>query len=362
MAVNCASTIEAGKKFSSSQEQASRRRIFDITVGIPAYSRPSELQELIESIYLQTVLPAEITICEDNSADRPLIRPIVDQWRARFAKEGCTINYHENETNLGYDGNLRKVIGMSRSRWVMLMGNDDVLLKRGIETAESFLLTHDDVTMVSRSFLRFDNDIEKPVGVSRIASMDTVFRADNSSSKMVFRSCGFVGGLIVSRNWAADIATDWYDGTLYYQIYLACVSFCEKGIGYIVEPIIGGRRGAPPLFGAAESEKGSHIPGSYTPKGRAKMWASVLTIARDVGEKRGVDLRSEIKRELEVRQSFHVFEMTAGSGRKRLEELRDELRDLDLYSHPVPRTLFLLNWVLGSKARPLYALARKLMQ
>jgi hypothetical protein len=178
----------------------------------------------------------------------------------------------------------------------------------------------------------------------------------------VFRSCGFVGGLIVSREWAARIATSRYDGTLYYQIYLACVSFCEEGIGYISEPTIGGRRGNPPLFGAAESEKGTHVPGSYTPKGRAKMWASVLTIAGDVGEQYGIDLRSDIKRELEVRQSFHVFEMTAGSGRRRLEELRDELKKLDLYSHAVPRTLFLVDWILGSGAKPLYALARKLMQ
>ncbi len=342
--------------------ESSSRRTFGISVGIPAYSRCCELQELLESIFNQTVLPAEITICEDNSAERVSIRSIVEKWRERFIAESCVVNYQENERNLGYDENLRKVIAVSRSPWVMLLGNDDLLLERCVETAERFLLANEKVTVVSRSFVRFYKDIKKPIGVSSISSKDTVFTSDNSSPKMIFRSCGFVGGLIVAREWAAKIATDRYDGTLYYQIYLASVCFCESGIGYIAEPIVGGRGGNPPLFGSAKMEKEIHVPGSYTPKGRAKMWASVLKIADDVGGRYGIDLCASIKTELEVRQSFHVFEMMAGSDRSKLSELRDELKKLNLFAHPFPRTLFLIDWVLGAKAKPFYALARKLMQ
>ena len=342
--------------------KSGHRRLFGISVGIPAYSRCRELQELLESIDSQTVLPTEITICEDHSIERLTIRSIVEQWRERFAKSGCRINYHENEVNLGYDGNLRKVIAVSHSPWVMLLGNDDLLLENCVETVEHFLSTHQDATMVSRSFLRFDKDIKKPIGVSRIASRDEVFTARNNSSNMIFRSCGFVGGLIVSREWASRIATARYDGTLYYQIYLGSVSFCEAGIGYIAEPIIGGRACNPPLFGSAEVEREIHVPGSYTPKGRAKMWAAVLAIVDDIGAQYGLDLHSGIKRELEVRQSFHVFEMAAGSDRRKLSELRDELKRLGLFSHVYPRAFFLVDWVLGSRAKTFYALARKLMQ
>src|SRR5258708_6485618 len=123
------------KRMAVGQIRQECRTTAEISVGIPAYSRCAELVELLQSIYAQTVLPAEITICEDKSPNRDGIRAIVEAWRERFAVESCEVSYHENERNLGYDGNLRKVIGVSHSAWVMLMGNDDLLVPKSIETA-----------------------------------------------------------------------------------------------------------------------------------------------------------------------------------------------------------------------------------
>jgi abequosyltransferase len=331
-----------------------------ICVGIPAYNRCAEMNELLQSIYEQTVLPAEITICEDHSPQRAEIRSLVDCWRSRFLSESCHLNYHENETNLGYDGNVRKVIEVSRSPWVMLMGNDDLLLPECIETAQSFIDAHPGVPMISRSFVMFEHDVASLYATSRLSQSDQVFRAGEASSGMIFRVCGFVGGLIVNQRWAQELATDRYDGSLYYQIYLGAIAFCEGGIGYINQPIVASRFGNPPLFGSADSEKGTHVPGSYTPRGRARMWESVLRIVDDVGSRFSIDLLSGIKMELEVRQSFRIFEMMAGAGRQRLSELRREFIRLDLFGHPVPWTLYAIDMVLGSRANILFRLARKL--
>jgi glycosyltransferase involved in cell wall biosynthesis len=335
---------------------------FEISVGIPAYSRPLELAELLRSIYDQSVLPAEVVICEDESPERLAIRSIVHEWRERFARVGCPVRYRENECNLGYDGNLRAVVGASNSPWVMVIGNDDLLLEGCIGTIERFIRSNSRLRMISRSFVRFKNNIHRPIGVSRVSSVDSVFSAVNSSAKMIFRTCGFVGGLTVDRDWASALSTDRYDGTLYYQIYLASVAFCEGGIGYISRPIVGGRGGNPPLFGSAAAEQDVHVPGSYTPKGRARMWASVLQIAKDVGQRYRVNLSDEIRHELEVRQSFHVFEMMAGADKQKLSELRGELKRLGLFNHPVPRTLYLLDLLLGSNAAMFYSLARRVLQ
>lgn len=338
------------------------RDTFGISLAIPAYGRASELCELLQSIYAQTVLPAEITICEDKSSDRDEIRAIVSDWKDRFAAESCRIVYLENELNLGYDGNLRKVINVSSEPWVMLMGNDDILLPECVETAARYIAANPQIRMISRSFLMFHNDVNKPKGVSQLSSEDQVFNSRNSSPKMMLRTCGFVGGLIVDRNWASAAATNRYDGSLYYQIYLAAIAFCQDGIGYISKTIVGSRVGNPPLFGSAVSEKDAHVPGSYTPKGRAKMWASVVQIARDVGEQTGVNLHEGVRNELKVRQSFHIFEMMAGAGRQRLSELRSELEALGLFGHPVPYTLYLINLLLGSRAKLFYQTVRKLRQ
>lgn len=342
-------------------EEVKRERSvpFEISIGIPAYNRSSELVDLLQSIYAQSVLPTEITICEDRSPERAGIRAVVDAWRDRFAVESCQINYHENERNLGYDGNVREVISVSRSPWVMLMGNDDLLMPGCIEAAASFIAAHPEVPMISRTFVMFKGSLQMALGTSCFSSEDLIYSPANSSPAMVFRTAGFVGGLIVRRDWATTLATDKYDGTLYYQIYLGAVAFCQQGIGYIGKPIVGSRVGNPPLFGAAASEKGLHVPGSYTPKGRAEMWASVLRIADDVGREFGVDLRSALKTELEVRQSFHIFEMMAGAGRPKLAELRLEFKKLGLFSHPLPRTLFLIDFLLGSRAGLFYRTVRR---
>jgi len=339
-----------------------RREICQISIGIPAYSRCSELRELLQSIYQQTVLPAEITICEDMSPERSQIRMIVEYWREKFNAFSCRINYRENERNLGYDANLRRVISVSSEPSVMLMGNDDILLPGCIEKAAHFIQQNPKIQMISRSFMIFQSDSKRIEGISQFSPNDQVLNFKNSSSKLMFRACGFVGGLIVQRGWAESLATSRYDGSLYYQVYLAANAFCEGGIGYISKTIVGSRAGNPPLFGSATQEKDVHVPGSYTPKGRAKMWASVLQIAKDVGDQAGVDLYKGVRYELEVRQSFHIFEMMAGAGRQKLVALRDELKALDLFSHPVPRTLYVIDLILGSRAKVVFRAIRKVHQ
>ncbi|WP_220464916.1 glycosyltransferase [Granulicella sp. 5B5] len=338
------------------------RKTADISVGVPAYSRPGELEELLRSIYAQTVLPGEITICEDKSPEREQIRAVVERWRKRFTADGCVINYIENEKNLGFDGNLRRVIGDSHCRWVMLMGNDDAMLPHCIETSAKYLSENSSMAMVSRSFVRFDESADKFLGVSRLSNQNQVYRVGDSQPRMIFRTTGFIAGLIIDRHWAERLATERYDGTLYYQIYLAAEAFCEQGIGYIAEPIVAGRSGNAPLFGASASEGEVHIPGSYSPKGRAKMWASVLRIARDVGAQFHVDLETDIKHDLEVKQSFHIFEMYVGSDRAILKEMRDELAALGLFDHPLPRFLYALNYTLGRRAGFFYYGMRKVLQ
>lgn len=330
-----------------------------ICVAIPAYNRPAELDALLASIMAQEAMPAEVLICEDASPQREAIREVAQSWLSAFATKGCNLRLIENQENLGYDGNIRNIIEMASQPWVMLMGDDDLLLPDCIARAYAFVEHHPNVPVTSRSFVMFRNEDLSILGVSQYPPGDHVYTRSNSSPAMLFRTCGFVGGLIIRRDWAVSRATDRYDGTLYYQIYLSACAFCEEGIGYIGHTIVGSRAGNPPQFGAAAKEKGIHIPGSYTPKGRAKMWASVLRIAREVGDHYHVDLYPAIRSELMVQQSFHIFEMTVGAQRSDLQELKIEFTRLGLMDHPLPQALYWINLLAGRHAKHFYALIRK---
>jgi len=333
---------------------------FDVSVAIPAYSRSIELVELLQSIYDQSVLPAEVVICEDMSPQRDAIRSIAAAWREPFAAQGCALNYHENERNLGYDGNVRRIIQAAKSTWVLLIGNDDLLLPGCIEAVAAYTAAYPEHRMISRSFLMFKGSLKHELGFSQLSPEDHLFTTQNSESGIIMRAFGFVGGIVLHKEWADAIATDRYDGSLYYQIYLGAVAYCEVGIGYISRLIVGSRAGNPPLFGSASSEKGVHVPGAYTPKGRSKMWADLIRICDDVGNQYGLLLAAEIKKELEVRQSFHIFEMMAGSSPRLMRELKHEFLKLDLFGHPLPRALYMVNVTLRGYSPIFYKGVRKL--
>jgi glycosyltransferase involved in cell wall biosynthesis len=331
------------------------------SIAIPAYGRPNEYDELLQSILDMNFLPDEIIICEDFSKEREAIKEITNKYRFYFQEKKIIVSYIENEVNLGYDANIRKLITEATYKWVILIGNDDLFLKNGLTEIDSFCKKNTDIAMISRPFVRFKDDINEPIGVSRMFPKETIVDT-NVSSKFIFRICGFVGGLVVNKNWAVKFATNKYDGTLYYQIYLGAHAYCTNGIGYLANPSVGGRTGNPPLFGESAKDGNLHIPGAYSAIARATMWKGVLDIGQDVGAKYNINLVEGLKHELEVRQSFHVFEMNVGVSKKELNELKKELQKLNLFNHYLPKALYYLNRVFGKYAYYFYYLTRKIVQ
>jgi glycosyltransferase involved in cell wall biosynthesis len=333
-----------------------------VTLSIPAYARPKEFEQLLSSIADAHALPDELMICEDCSPDRDVLRHIVEGYRAELEQRGCLVRFVENDINLGYDGNVRKAIEEASSDWVMLIGNDDVVLPNWLSVVRRYLLHNPGIKMVSRAFERFDRDPSQPVGISRLSGSDCVFSCTHTRSRMLFRAVAFFGGLVVNRDWATKLHSVTYDGTLYYQVYLAAHAFCQGGIGYMSTPTVGARAGNPPLFGAAEAEKKVFQVGRYSPKARAYMWSSVMRICDDVGKVEGVNLLSDIQKDLMSRMSFHVFEMMANAPSEMIDELCLELRKIGLYPHPVPFTLRWVIRLLGPRSRYFFQLVRKVMQ
>lgn len=331
------------------------------SIAIPAYGRPNEFEELLGSIYEMDMMPDEVIICEDFSRERDEIRFIAEKYLTIFKSKNVTLSYIENQQNLGYDANIRKLIDLASGKWVILIGNDDLFLRNGLTEIDAFCKRNESIAMISRPFIRFEKDINKPLGISRILQNETIIDKKDSA-KLIFRMCGFVGGLVINKEWAKNLATDKYDGTLFYQIYLAAHAFCTTGIGYLANPSVGGRAGNPPLFGNSEKHGNVHVPGSYSAKGRALMWKGVLDIGKDVGDHYNIKLHEELQRELMVRQSFHVFEMNVGVTKQTLKELRSELRELNLFDHWIPKTLYFLNNNFGKNAYYVYYLTRKIMQ
>lgn len=94
-----------------------------LSICIPSYNRPQELRRLLDSVdSAQYADEIEIVIQEDHAPLRDEVRKQVEQYQAHARFQ---VVYHENETNCGYDKNLRTVAERARGSmsfiWEMMM-------------------------------------------------------------------------------------------------------------------------------------------------------------------------------------------------------------------------------------------------
>ena len=146
----------------------------DVSVVVPAYNRPEELRELLNSVLSQSMSPLEVVIVEDCSPERNLLRQVCSDFKLLFDAKSINLRLIENDVNLGFDRNLRKCLGSPDGKWALLLGNDDLLLPNAVEEVVRYL-SENDVSVASRSFIRFDKDVKMPLGVSSISDVDMVF-------------------------------------------------------------------------------------------------------------------------------------------------------------------------------------------
>lgn len=331
-----------------------------ISVCIPNYKRADDLNRCLQSIYEQELLPDEIFVHDDCSPNYEEIDKVVNHFQSLFAPQGINFHFARSTENRGYDSSLRYLINESESDYVLLIGNDDILLKNCIKTYNE-IIENNKYNMYSRNFLRFSSVPSNIVGVSKFCKQDTLFSIKNADPKMAFRLCAFFGGLVFNREWAKSLDTSKWDGTLYYQYYLALHAFNESGIFCVSEPIISALADGIPLF--ADSDKtGVHISGKYSPKARAQMWANILDITKDFDYINNSKFLISIRSELKSRMSFHIMEMFSTAKHSTLVELSKELRALGVFWSPISVGLWTVNYCFGSNSRHLYIYLRKLIQ
>jgi glycosyltransferase involved in cell wall biosynthesis len=330
-----------------------------ISVAIPNYKRLSELSFCLDSILSQKVLPYEIVIHDDASPNQVDISNAISIYIRKFSEIGVQVNFIPSAQNIGYDKSLRRLLFESLSDYVLFIGNDDYLMPECISEYQSAIATHHPL-MISRNFNKFHGDPPEVYGVSRFTEELKLFSSPLQAN-LSFRLCAYFGGLVFDRRWALTLDTDKWDGTLYYQYYLALNAYSSRGILCIPIPTVAARSDGRPLFG--ETDKSNvHIIGRYSVSAREKMWSDILRITRDHDVRCATNYYPKIVQELKVRMAFHVMEMFSSSSKSELIDLWKSLSRLGLLWHPVPISMWMLNYVMGLNACYFYVFIRKLFQ
>ena len=256
-----------------------------ITVCIPAYNRANFLPELLDSIFNQQFSDFNVLICEDHSPERPLIKKIAHEYAERYPGQ---LEYKENKSNLGYDGNIRELIACSSGEYCLFMGNDDVMCEGALSQISSIIERVPNSGVIVRSYATFEEDPLVHEQVFRYFAEELVVQGGIQAVSLGFRRSVVIPGMVFHRDSAFALSSDEFDGTLLYQLYLSGMMLTKRSAIFTPEIIALRRNGTPPDFGNSEAEKGKFVPQDQTSESSIHFMEGMLAIARYV------ELKSQI--------------------------------------------------------------------
>jgi glycosyltransferase involved in cell wall biosynthesis len=273
------------------------------SVCIPAYNRAALLPQLLESVLTQSFADFEVVINEDGSPERQLIREVVAQYSSLYPNK---IRYFENEKNLGYDANLRSLVERSRGEYCLFMGNDDLLCPGALQTIADSISRHPKIGVFLRSFAAFEGTPQNIVQVFKYFDRELFFPAGAKTISTFYKRSVVIPGVTFHREAALKFATDKFDGSLLYQIYLIANILVEWNGVFSPEIVAWYRNGGTPDFGNSAAEKGTFVPQTRTPESSVSFMRGMLDIARYVEDTRHVEIYRSILKDLS-NYSFPLF-------------------------------------------------------
>lgn len=234
---------------------------FILTIAVPSFNRPGQLKRLLDSIDCDPT-GIEVLVSEDHAPRRDECRHVVRDFASNSPYE---VRYSENDTNLGFDGNIRQLVGLARGRWIMFIGDDDAFIPNQIEEFRTFLGTLEDEKYVLRSY-RVTHESGRTEEFQYLPDSRRIAPGEKSVAWLFKRSVT-ISGFTIDRQAALHYSTEALDGTLLYQVYLmamVCIDspsrYCRMPVAEITQTY----RGDAHMFGSSLAESSRFTPGSVT--------------------------------------------------------------------------------------------------
>ena len=253
-----------------------------LTVAIPAYNRPEDLAALLETILSQDYANFDVLVVEDRSPRQAEIRAVVE--RAMDMRRDLRIRYHSNERNLGFDGNVRRVLELSEGEFTLYMGDDDLMRPRALARVGSAIEKNPNLGVILRAYEEVDYATGKQTEVFRYFPNDRRFPAAAPTMRTFFRRCVSIAGFTIHTASARGLATSRFDGTLLYQLYLG-TRVVQKRDGYYIADVLTAMRKdnrQRHFFGSSDSEKELFAPGQLTPEQSVQFMRGMVEMARAI--------------------------------------------------------------------------------
>lgn len=129
-----------------------------ISIAMATYNGEKYLQQQLDSIAAQTVLPDELVVCDDCSTDKTI--EILENFKN---KVNFDVRILQNQTNSGYVKNFARVIPEAKGDFVFMCDQDDFWFPNKIETVLKTFDENPDAQLVAHNAMCTNSDLE-PLG------------------------------------------------------------------------------------------------------------------------------------------------------------------------------------------------------
>lgn len=145
------------------------------TIAIPTYKRTEYLGEAIESALNQdTDVPFEIIIVDNNPERNDETEAFMEKY-----KTSPNISYYKNNENLGMGGNWNRLFTLSRTAYVIMLHDDDVMSHKYIHYVAKLLEKRNDIMFLMTSQLRCNKitfpDLNPPTRLLEFRLFDLIY-------------------------------------------------------------------------------------------------------------------------------------------------------------------------------------------
>jgi glycosyltransferase involved in cell wall biosynthesis len=121
----------------------------NLTIGIPTYKRNNQVKNLIDSLVEDCISRnIKIVVRDNDPASNLSLHP--------------RVKYYRNEVNLGPMGNISRIISSCTTKWLIILGDDDIISDRFHEKLDQIAtrLENDVVAIKTRGgMLQEDGDV-----------------------------------------------------------------------------------------------------------------------------------------------------------------------------------------------------------
>ena len=161
-----------------------------------------------------------------------------------------------------------------------------------------------------------------------------------------YRRSVVIPGMVINRSAAIAVATDRFDGTLLYQLYLVGMILAKRSVVFVPQIIALRRDGTPPDFGNSASEQGKFVPHDQTPASSIHFIQGMLAIAQYVGEVTQLEVFEAIREDI-GNYSYPILSIQGKRPFGVFLKYGITLAKLGLWRYPLFHLYFVILVVLG---------------